>query len=35
MSIPLRALPQGLEQVFDKWHLTNPLELDEPVGTLR
>ena len=27
MSIPLRALPQGLEQVFDKWHLTNPLEL--------
>jgi predicted alpha/beta superfamily hydrolase len=32
MSIPLRGLHQGLEKVFDKWHLTNPLELFEKGG---
>jgi uncharacterized protein len=32
MSIPLRGLHQGLETVFDGWHLTNPLELFEKGG---
>lgn len=32
MSIPLRGLHQGLESVFDGWHLTNPLELFEKGG---
>ena len=32
MSVPLRGLHQGLEIVFDKWHLTNPLELFERGG---
>ncbi|HEY3439321.1 MAG TPA: alpha/beta hydrolase-fold protein [Paludibaculum sp.] len=27
LSIPLSGLHHGLEQVFDQWHLTNPLEL--------
>ena len=27
MSVPLRGLHEGLEQVFDKWHLTNSLAL--------
>jgi predicted alpha/beta superfamily hydrolase len=32
MSIPLRGLHQGLETVFDGWHLTNPLDLFEKGG---
>jgi hypothetical protein len=32
MSVPLRGLYQGLETVFDGWHLTNPLELYEKGG---
>lgn len=32
MSIPLRALHQGLDTVFDGWHLANPLELFDKGG---
>ncbi len=32
MSIPLRSLHQGLETVFDGWHLTDPLEIFEKGG---
>jgi uncharacterized protein len=32
MSVPLRGLHQGLDTVFDGWHLTNPLEVFENGG---
>ncbi len=31
-SIPLRSIHQGLETIFDGWHLTDPLELFEKGG---
>jgi predicted alpha/beta superfamily hydrolase len=32
MSVPLRGLHQGLDTVFDGWHLTSPLQLFEKGG---
>jgi len=32
MSVPLKGLHQGLDTVFDGWHLTSPLELFERGG---
>ena len=32
LSVPLRGLHQGLDTVFDGWHLTSPLELFDKGG---
>jgi hypothetical protein len=32
MSIPLRSIHQGLDTIFDGWHLTDPLELFDKGG---
>jgi len=32
MSIPLRSTHQGLDTIFDGWHLTDPLELFDKGG---